>query len=85
MCPLSRVTCHKLFFLFFYFLFFFGYSGEASQWGVCYQRDLPRLVFRATPGLLIHLLQLLFLTIDNRQYFKEIKVYRESKCIYFQA
>jgi hypothetical protein len=34
MCHMSRVTCH-----------FFN-SGEAYWWRVCYQRGLPRLVFR---------------------------------------
>ena len=34
-CHMSRVTCH----------FLFGQRCEASQWRVCYQWGLPRLVF----------------------------------------
>ena len=53
-CHLSPVTCHmskQFFFLTFklLLLIFFTYkkngqSGGASQWRVCYQRGLPRLV-----------------------------------------
>ena len=38
-CHMSCVTCHMSFFSFFF------QSGQASQWKVCYQRGLPRLVF----------------------------------------
>ena len=54
----SPVTCHRSNFLFyiliyiFFFLLFLrkkiGQSGGASQWRVCYQRGLPRLVFKAS-------------------------------------
>ena len=36
MCQVSCVTCNMNFFL---------QCGEASYWRVCYQRDLPCLVF----------------------------------------
>ena len=42
---MSRVTCHVSHFTIF-FLFFFGQSGEAFRSRVCYQRGLPRLVYR---------------------------------------
>ena len=49
-CHMSRVTCHMEFFLIFFLIFFlfflFGQSGEVYRWRVCYQRGLPRLVFR---------------------------------------
>ena len=45
----SHVTCHIH--LFFSFL----QAGEASQWRVCYQRGLPRLVF--IPILLVRQLE----------------------------
>ena len=45
---MSHVTCHlshvkKKF-------FFIGQSGGASQWWVCYQRGLPRLVLLVLNG-----------------------------------
>ena len=43
-CHLSRVTCHvkkkKI------ILEKIGQSGGAGRWRVCYQRGLPRLVYR---------------------------------------
>ena len=36
----SHVTCHMS------FVHFFLQSGRVSLWRVCYQRGLPRLVFR---------------------------------------
>ena len=43
LCHISHVTCQK------YFLFpVFRISSTASQWRICYQRDLPRLVFTKT-------------------------------------
>ena len=48
MCHMSRVTCHMSFFSFFSFIiyiFFCGQIGGASQWRVCYQRGLARLVY----------------------------------------
>ena len=39
-CHLSPVTCHMSHF------FFFLQNGEVSQWRVCYQRGLPRLVLK---------------------------------------
>ena len=35
----SHVMCQVI------IIFFFLQSGEVSRWRVCYQRDLPRLVF----------------------------------------
>ena len=51
MCQVSRVRCHvSHFFLFLlFFLFFFLKSGWTSQWMVCYQRGLPRLVYLFLP------------------------------------
>ena len=49
-CHVSRVTCHVSSVTFFFLFFFFLYPkknylrGGASQWRVCYQRGLPRLV-----------------------------------------
>ena len=37
-CHMSHVTCH--------FFLFFRPSGEAYWWRVCYQRGLPRLVYK---------------------------------------
>ena len=37
MCHMSSVTCH---------IYFFWQSGEAYRWRVCFQRGLPRLVFK---------------------------------------
>ena len=39
MCHVSCVTCN-----YYYYIFFFLQIGGASQWRVCYQRGLPRLV-----------------------------------------
>ena len=39
-CHVSPVTCHVSFKK-------IGQSGGASRWRVCYQRGLPRLVFKA--------------------------------------
>ena len=52
-CQVSRVTCHMsrviyLFIFLIYFFFFFGQSVEAYRLRVCYQRGLPRLVFKHT-------------------------------------
>ena len=53
-CHVSRVTCHlsHVIFLFYIYIFFLrkkiGQSGGASRWRVCYQRGLPRLVFKAS-------------------------------------
>ena len=48
-CHRSQVTCQMLQFIYIYIYFvvvvFFWQSGKASQWRVCYQRGLPRLVF----------------------------------------
>ena len=44
-CHMSRVTCHMSHITIFFF--FFGQRGEAYWWRVCYQRGLPRLVFKA--------------------------------------
>ena len=44
-CHMSRVTCHVSHVILFFF-FFFRQSGEAYRWRVCYQRGLPRLVFK---------------------------------------
>ena len=41
---MSRVMCHVSHVTF--FLFLFGQFGEAYRWRVCYQRGLPRLVFK---------------------------------------
>ena len=52
MCHVLRVTCHvshvTIFFLFI-IIFFFGQFGEAYRWRVCYQRGLPRLVYKSSP------------------------------------
>ena len=52
-CHMSRVTCHMSHVMCHMsrvtFFFFFGQSGEAYLWRVCYQRGLPRLVFRKVP------------------------------------
>ena len=49
-CHVSHVTCHMspshVMCHIFIYLFIFGQSGEASQGRVCYQRGLPRLVFK---------------------------------------
>ena len=44
-CHMSRVTCS----FFYIIIFFFGPIGGASQWRVCYQRGVPRLVSLLTP------------------------------------
>ena len=44
-CHVLHVTCHMSHVLFLFCLIFFGQSGEASQWRVCYQFDLPHLVY----------------------------------------
>ena len=44
-CHVSPVVCHLSHDFFFVLNKKNGQSGEASQWMVCYQRGLPRLVF----------------------------------------
>ena len=46
MCHMSPVTCHMS--LFFYPSEKIGHSGGSSQWRVCYQWGLPRLVLKGT-------------------------------------
>ena len=46
-CQVSRVRCHVSGF----FLLFFGQSGGPSQWRVCYQRGLPRLVLMVVENM----------------------------------
>ena len=48
---MSHVNCHMSFIFcllirFKYFCYFFGQNCGASWWRVCYQRDLPRLVYK---------------------------------------
>ena len=42
-CHMSHVTCYMSHDIFNFFIFW--QNGGASQWSVCYQRGLPRLVF----------------------------------------
>ena len=47
MCHVSRVTCNMSHVTCpFFSSSFFLQSGEAYRWRVCYQRSLPRLVFK---------------------------------------
>ena len=45
-CHVSHVTCHVSHIYIYFILFVFGQSGGAYRWRVCYQRGLPRPVFK---------------------------------------
>ena len=42
--------CHDLLHVFFLFFISFGQSGEVYRWRVCYQRGLPRLLYKTLWG-----------------------------------
>ena len=46
MCHLSHITCQVSFVTIFFFNIFLGQRGGASQFRVCYQQGLPRLVYK---------------------------------------
>ena len=52
-CHMSGVRCHmsRVFSLNLFLLLFFGQSGGASQWRVCYQLGLPRLVLSCSNNI----------------------------------
>ena len=64
-CHLSRVTCQMSRVIFF---LFFGQSGGASQWRVCYQRGLARLVsiINQMENILYLLKETLSLLVKNK-------------------
>ena len=70
-CQVSGVTCH-MYCVYYIYIVFFLQCCVASQWRVCYQWGLPRLVFCLT-RLTIHIFQVwlflcLCLCLSQNQY-----------------
>ena len=66
-CHLSYITSQVSHVTHFFFLFFLLESGGVSFWRVCYQRGLPRLVFR---------LFLIKNTLKHKMYLFQVVVVR---------
>ena len=56
-CHVSRVTCHMSRITFQKISLLFGQSGGAYRWRVCYQRRLPRLVFKGKVSLTLYIIR----------------------------